>query len=60
MWEKPGKPNVNLFKEHLIREGPVTKKQVTDILRMVQIFLKKEANLVEVAEPVAVVGDIHG
>jgi hypothetical protein len=35
MWEKPGKPNVELFKEHLIREGPITKKQVSDILRNV-------------------------
>ena len=57
---KKNVPNWKLLEEHLAREGPVTKKQVMQILKRVLDIVKKEPNMVTVEEPVAVVGDIHG
>lgn len=57
---KKNVPNWKLLEEHLAREGPVTKKQVMQILKITLDIVKKEPNMVSVEEPVAVVGDIHG
>lgn len=55
-----GLPDWKLLKEFLGKEGPVTKAQVVKLLNMTLDMLKKEPNLVQIEEPICVVGDIHG
>ena len=59
-WVKPGLPDWKLLEQHLYREGPITKSQIMDILRLTLATVKKEPNLLHVEEPVVIVGDIHG
>lgn len=44
----------------MAREGPVTKAQTAHILQLTIEQLKSEPNLVQIDEPICVVGDIHG
>lgn len=65
-------PNWELLKNHLYREGRVTKEHCHKILRDTlailsnliftfhDCFLEKEPNLLSLHDPVTVVGDIHG
>jgi serine/threonine-protein phosphatase 2B catalytic subunit len=53
-------PHWRLLREHLKREGPMTKEQVVKMLNIVSEILSKEQNMLIVKEPVCVVGDIHG
>lgn len=53
-------PNYKLLKEFMSKEGPLLKTQVIKLLRMGIDILKREPNLVRIAEPIVVVGDIHG
>ena len=55
-----GKPDWRLLKDFMAREGPVTKAQTARILHMTIETLKSEPNLVQIDEPICVVGDIHG
>ncbi len=55
-----GIPDWQCLREHLTREGKLNK---SDLLDLINIFIKvvsKEPNIVEVEDPVTVVGDIHG
>jgi serine/threonine-protein phosphatase 2B catalytic subunit len=48
------------LKEHLSREGRLSK---ADLLELINIFIgvvKSEPNIVKIEDPVTVVGDIHG
>lgn len=49
-----------LIQEFMSKEGPLTKAQVMQILRLGTDIFKKEPNLMKIKEPVVVVGDIHG
>ena len=60
LWGSDGLPNWRLLKDFLAREGPITKEQIVRILNEILQFFKTEANLVEIEEPICVVGDIHG
>ena len=42
------------------REGKLTKEQMIKLLQQALQMFKKEPNLVQVPEPICVVGDIHG
>jgi serine/threonine-protein phosphatase 2B catalytic subunit len=63
-------PNWELLKNHMYREGRVSKEHCQRILRdtlalisklyLTNIFLEKEPNLLSLHDPVTVVGDIHG
>jgi serine/threonine-protein phosphatase 2B catalytic subunit len=53
-------PDWKLLKDHLAREGKLTK---SDLLELINIFIatvKAEPNIVKMQDPVTVVGDIHG
>ena len=44
----------------MAREGPITKQQIIRLLSQTLDVFKSEANLVQIEEPICVVGDIHG
>ena len=53
-------PNWRLLKDYLAREGPMTKEQIIKFLMKTLQLLQTESNLVQIEEPICVVGDIHG
>ena len=57
----PGEaPDWKLVRDFLQREGKLTKQQMIRLMKQAIKVFKTEANLVRIAEPVCVVGDIHG
>lgn len=48
------------MKDHLIREGRLTKVDLLELLNKFIDLVKKEPNVIEMEDPVTVVGDIHG
>jgi serine/threonine-protein phosphatase 2B catalytic subunit len=55
-----GLPNLEFLKDHFTKEGRLQEYQVIKILEMGADALRKEPNLLKVAAPVTVCGDIHG
>eukprot|EP00347_Sterkiella_histriomuscorum_P002668 403367261 len=53
-------PNWEALKNHMYREGRVSKEHCQRILRDTLAMIKKEPNLLSLHDPVTVVGDIHG
>ena len=53
-------PDWKLLKEHLIKEGRITKADMVQLTLSALQIMKKEPNVLQVREPVVVVGDIHG
>ena len=67
---------MDLIRKHLLREGPIEKEHLSEIIREVTQFLskliliykltpiffvlEKEPNVIRMKEPVIIVGDIHG
>ncbi len=63
IWSNPSDrkiPNWKLLREHLKREGKLHKTDMMKIIKYSQEILKKEGNLIQVQDPITVVGDIHG
>lgn len=57
---KPNGIDLNLVKNHFIREGRLTPECALKILQKGTEILKKENNLIDVEAPITVCGDIHG
>lgn len=55
-----GLPNLGFLKDHFLREGRLSEKQVFRILEMANGVFMKEPNLLEVTSPVTICGDVHG
>eukprot|EP00727_Mastigamoeba_balamuthi_P001451 m51a1_g11302 putative serine threonine protein phosphatase 2b catalytic (520) ;mRNA; r:71032-73204 len=55
-----GMPVVALLKQHFAKEGRLSEAAVLRIIREARALFRKESNLLEVAPPVVVVGDLHG
>ena len=53
-------PDFHLLRSHLYREGRLLDKCVLKIFKLTTKILKKEDNVLEIQEPVIMVGDIHG
>ena len=53
-------PDWKLLKDHLSKEGKILKPEVLQLTVSVQEIMRKEPNVIQVREPVVVVGDIHG
>ena len=49
-----------VLKDFLAREGPITKPQIMRLLQSALSLFGGEPNLVQIEEPICVVGDIHG
>jgi serine/threonine-protein phosphatase 2B catalytic subunit len=60
LFDKNRHPNIENLRNHFTHEGRLEKKHVMEILKMTQILLKAEPNLLQLSEPCTVVGDIHG
>ena len=57
---KPNGIDLDLIKNHFIREGRLTLDCALKILQKGTEILKKESNLIDVEAPITVCGDIHG
>ena len=55
-----GKPNWRLLKDHLKQEGRVNKADCLQLIQMASTLFRREPNLIELQDPVTIVGDIHG
>ena len=59
-YDSNGLPNYSIIKKHLGKEGKIFKEQFMKLISDTTELLKKEDNMIKIAEPVWVVGDIHG
>jgi len=59
-WLEPHKPNVALIKDHLKREGRVSKEQIHTLVDLVCDIFSGEDNVLFIEAPVTICGDIHG
>lgn len=55
-----GPPDWRALKQHVFREGKVTRDHCLELIRRVSDITASEANLLRLTAPVTVVGDIHG
>ena len=53
-------PDWRLLKDFMAREGSLTKEQMIRLLNAALEKFSSESNLVQIEEPICVVGDIHG
>lgn len=53
-------PNLELLRAHLEREGRLDKPAALRLIRQARALLQREPNVLQVAYPVTVVGDLHG
>lgn len=54
------KPDVEVLKAHLLREGRLKVEDVIDIIHKASDIFRKEPALLKLKDPITVVGDIHG
>ena len=59
-WPDGELPDWKLLKDFMTREGKIPKEQMVRLLKQTLEMFKKESNLVQIPEPICVVGDIHG
>ncbi|EGR31816.1 ser thr protein phosphatase family protein, putative, partial [Ichthyophthirius multifiliis] len=60
MWGKHDKPNWKQISDHLQKEGKIDKENLIKLIYECNRILKNEPNLLQMSDPVTVVGDIHG
>ena len=53
-------PNYDIIKDHLMREGRISKKDLIELINQATVAFKKESNMIKINDPVIIVGDIHG
>lgn len=53
-------PDWKVLRDHLSREGKLTKGDLLDLINTFVSIVKAEPNIVRIQDPVTVVGDIHG
>lgn len=60
LYAKGEKPDHELLRQHLFKEGRVAEDAVLQIVRQCTKLLRAEENLVHVDAPITICGDIHG
>jgi len=58
--DKKGMPILSVLKEHLLKEGRLTKDAALDLIHRASAIIKSEPNMLELKYPITVCGDIHG
>ena len=53
-------PNWERLRDHLAAEGRVSKEDALILIEQTANILKAEPNMLEISDPVIIVGDIHG
>lgn len=53
-------PDWKLLRDHLAREGKLTKADALELINLFVSIVKAEPNIVKIQDPITVVGDIHG
>lgn len=60
VFDKNGKPNLTVLKDHLLKEGRLTSEAALQIIKQATSILKSEPNMLELKYPITVCGDTHG
>ena len=60
LYESPGIPDWRVLRDHLTREGKLSKPDILELLSLFQAQIKAEPNILKLQDPVTVVGDLHG
>jgi len=60
IWGSDDKPDWKIVRDLLAKEGWISKPQMVKLLRQSINVFKSEPNMVQIEEPVCVVGDLHG
>ena len=60
LYESPGIPDWRVLRDHLTREGKLSKPDILELLSLFQTQIKAEPNILKIQDPVTVVGDLHG
>lgn len=60
VFDKDGKPNCEAIKEHFLKEGRLRREDALRIVRSTKAVVAEEPNMLEVAPPVTICGDLHG
>ena len=55
-----GRPSLTLLRQHFARRGQLTEECALAVVQQASFILRERPNMVEVAAPVVVFGDIHG
>ena len=53
-------PDWKAIKEHLRKEGLIAKEDIVKLLTRACRIVKKEPNVIQIKDPITIVGDIHG
>lgn len=59
-WDDQGLPRLDVLEQHLSAEGMLEQELMRDVILRAQEKFMEESNLLDVSDPVTVVGDIHG
>ena len=60
LYPSASKPNWRLLKDHLLKEGRIEKSDLILLIEQAMGIFRRERNMLELKDPVTVVGDIHG
>mmetsp|Transcript_36587 Transcript_36587/g.77818 ORF Transcript_36587/g.77818 Transcript_36587/m.77818 type:complete len:561 (-) Transcript_36587:114-1796(-) len=60
LWDEEGLPRLDVLDQHLGAEGLLSQELILELIGRVQEKFLEEPNLIQVQDPVTVVGDIHG
>ncbi|MCQ2818390.1 MAG: metallophosphoesterase [archaeon] len=60
LFSEKGIPNWKLLRDHLKREGKITKYDFLELIGNFRNVVKEEPNILKIKDPITVVGDIHG
>ena len=60
LFPKKNIPDWKELKNHLIKEGFLTKSDIIEIINLYKDIIKNEPNIIKLKDPLTVVGDLHG